>query len=123
MTMGMSIEPGLLAPQLNISSRISDVEFNLRAKSYARAILLLQAQFSMSSSAWFGVYSRFLHTITAPAVTAIISTSRTISGQLMLITLGRKAPAAVIHISYTGVVLLLAAAINYEGYHSLSATA
>jgi hypothetical protein len=83
MTMGMSIEPGLLAPQLNISSRISDVEFNLRAKSYARAILLLQAQFSMSSSALFGVYSRFLHTITAPAVTAIISTSRTISGQLM----------------------------------------
>jgi hypothetical protein len=49
MTMGMSIEPGLLAPQLNISSRISDVEFNLCAKSCARAILLRQAQISMSS--------------------------------------------------------------------------
>jgi hypothetical protein len=31
-----------------------------------------------------GVYSRFLHTTTAPAVTAIITTSRTISAQLIV---------------------------------------
>src|SRR5260370_21595224 len=51
--MGMSIETGVLMPQL-------------------------------SSYRFVQVYSHFLHTTTAPAVMAIITTSRTISGQLIL---------------------------------------
>jgi hypothetical protein len=51
----------------------------------------------------FGVYSRFLHTTTAPAVMAIITRSRTISGQLMLITPGREESAAQLRVHLTPV--------------------
>jgi hypothetical protein len=43
---------------------------------------LLEPQ--LSSYRFVRVYSRFLHTTTAPAVTAIITTSRTISAQLIV---------------------------------------
>jgi hypothetical protein len=111
MTMGMSIEPGLLAPQLNISSRISDFEFNLSAKSHAPAISLASSADPHVLLPLGWVYSRFLHTITAPAVMEIITTSSTISGQLMLITPAEKQRRLGYSYILHRVVLFLAAAI------------
>src|SRR5690348_11981503 len=76
MTMGMSIEP---APRGRPEYCIQNLRFEFVQ----------------------GFYSRFLHTITAPAVMATITRSRTISGQLMLITYGREAFAAQLFIHLT----------------------